>query len=127
MIKSHKKLNTEDIEKEEFEIKPYISNLKYSDAIRFKLRAKVLNPIKTHMKSDEKFTKELWSCKEHSLLETSSHLMKKCGQWEEEWRDLDLDDDEDIVKFFRLVLERKEEEDENDESWGNFDNTAWAY
>ena len=68
------------------------------------------------MKSDKKFTQELWSCKECSLLETSYHLMKKCGQWEEERRGLDLEDDEDIVKFFRLVLERKEEEDENDES-----------
>ena len=113
MMKAQKKLDIDDIEKEEFELKPYMENLKYNDAIlRFRLRAKVCNSIKTHMKSDPKFTEQLWSCGECSLLETSFHLKNQCVLFEETRKNLDFNKEEDIIFFFRQVIEKREKEEE---------------
>ena len=84
------------------------------EVLRFKLRAKVFKPIKTHFKSDPVFMEELWSCKECSLLHTSFHLIYKCILYDDEREGLDLDEDEDLVFFLRRILERREREGEEE-------------
>ena len=97
-------------------MKDYMKNLTYDDAvIKFKLRARVLKSIKTHFKSDPVFTEELWSCKECSLLETSSHLVNKCVLFDDERDGLDLGDDEDLILFFKRILEKREREEEGNQ------------
>ena len=115
LMKCQKKINKDEILEEPFETKAYMKNLTYDDAVlRFKLRAKVFKPIKTHFKSDPVFTEELWSCKECSLLQTSFHLIHKCVLYDDEREGLDLDEDEDLVFFLRRILERREREGEEE-------------
>ena len=117
LMRNQKKINNEEILDEQFELKDYMTNLTYEDAvIKFKLRAKVLKSIKTHFKSDPVFVEELWSCKECSLLDTTSHLINKCVLFDEEREGLDLGEDEDLIFFFKRVLEKREREEEEKQS-----------
>ena len=51
LMRNQKKINNEEILDEQFELKDYMTNLTYEDAvIKFKLRAKVLKSIKTKFK-----------------------------------------------------------------------------
>ena len=62
-MKTYKKLDHEQLSKEDFEFKSYLNELKLSDArTRFKLRAKMVYKIKFNFQSDPLFTSENWKC-----------------------------------------------------------------
>ena len=114
MMKKYKKLDDASLAKEKYEIKPYIKEFKYDDAITsFRLRAKTCKTIKTHFKNDDNFTKELWSCWECSFLDTSSHILHQCHHYEEMRRNFNLEEEEQVVKFFQQVIEERERKSMN--------------
>ena len=109
-----KKVDAEELENENFEMKPYMKNLPFQDAlIQFRLRGKVLHTVKTHFKNDNKFKSELWTCEGcPSFLDTSHHILHQCVLYEDLRQDLDLENSKDIVTFFKRVLLRRENTDD---------------
>ena len=115
-MKQLKKINFQEISQETFEIKEYMRNLTYEEALlRFRIRSKVVKTIKTHFKNDKVFSEELWSCDRCSRLDTSDHLLYHCSKYDDLREGLSFDKDEDLVSFFRKVIERRENDDKNDE------------
>ena len=94
-----------------------MKKLKYEEAlVKFRLRTKVVKTVKTHFKSDKIFSEELWTCDECSKLDTSDHLLHHCPKYDDLREELDFNKDEDLVTFFRKVIERRENDfDRNDD------------
>ena len=116
MMKPYKKINLNDMEDESFEVKKYMKELSYDDALlKFRLRGNVLKTIKTHFKSDKSYSRELWSCEKCSLLDSTFHVQYKCTEYDDLRKNLNFDNDGDVVSFFRKVLERREREVEESE------------
>ena len=114
MMKSFKKLEVEELEKEDDGIKPYMKSLSYRDAVlKFKMRARVIKTVKTHFKNDKNFTSELWSCLNCSSLDTSFHILHQCPIYENLRKDMNIDNDEEVVDFFRKVIQRREEKEDD--------------
>ena len=114
MMKSFKKLEVEELEKEDDGIKPYMKSLSYRDAVlKFKMRARVIKTVKTHFKNDKNFTSELWSCLNCSSLDTSFHILHQCPIYENLRKDINIDNDEEVVDFFRKVIQRREEKEDD--------------
>ena len=115
-MKPYKKIDTITIANEPFEIKDYIKHLDYEDAkLNFRLRSKTCPTIKTHFKSDKKFTDDLWECWECSFLDTSSHILRQCVHYEDIRQQFDLDDDDQKISFFRRVIEEREKKSREEE------------
>ena len=112
MMKPQKKINLVEISQETYGMKDYIKELTYDQALtKFRLRAKVLPTVKTHFKCDKNFTRDLWSCSECSLLDTSNHLLNLCPKYEDLRKGKNFDNEEEVVIFFHEVIERREQEE----------------
>ena len=110
-LERYKKINYEEVSKEEFGMRDYLKNLTYEDSLlAFRIRGKVVKNIRTHFKNEEENEKELWSCWEPkcTALDTINHVKDQCVHYDTLKTDLDLQKDEDVVKFFRRVLEKRE-------------------
>ena len=109
MMKTSKKLDSDELANEEFEMKSYMKELTYNDALlKFRMRGRILKTVKTHFKSDKRYTEDLWSCEECQLLDTSSHILNKCPKYEALRKEINPDDDKDVVSFFRDVIKERE-------------------
>ena len=109
MMKNLRKINFAEILNEKFELKEYMRNLKYEDALAmFRIRSKVVRTVKTHFKSDKVFSEQLWTCDGCLRLDTSEHLVHHCPKYDDLREGLDFDKDEDLVNFFRKVIDRRE-------------------
>ena len=116
MMKPYKKIDAHSLSEEKFEVKPYIKDLTYNDAVvRFRLRGRTCKTIKTHFKSDVKFSKDLWRCWECSFLDNSFHILHQCPHYDEMRRMFNLEDEEQVVKFFVKVIEEREEKRNKEE------------
>ena len=86
-------------------------DLKLSDSrLRFKLRAAMCPTVKMHFQSDTKFAKELWSCWdcEDYQIDSLAHI-QRCSVYADLRHDLDLEEDQDLVTFFRRVIEKRKD------------------
>ena len=111
-MKPYKKLDLNELSKEPFGIKPYLKNLEYENALtKFRLRAKTCKTIKTHFKSDQKYKKDLWQCWECSFLDTSH----QCSHYEDLRNNFNLSDENEVVSFFRRVIDEREKKLVEDE------------
>ena len=118
MFQKYTKINVEEITKENFEMKEYMKNMTYERAlIKFKLRARVCETIKTHFKSQKEFEEDIYSCWDCSseFLDTSTHI-KNCKHYNECKESLDLEDTEDLVTFFQRVIRKREQEEDDKET-----------
>ena len=115
-LKSYKKIEYDEVSKEDFGIKNYMKNLTYEDSLfAFRIRGKVVKSIRTHFKKEDEYADELWSCwePECTSLDTMNHIKDQCIHYDSLKTDLDLQRDEDVVKFFRRVLEKREQDIED--------------
>ena len=114
MMERYKKINSNEVAKETFELKPYMENLSYEEALlKFRLRGKVFHTVKTHFKNDKEFTENLWSRQECSLLDSSFHVQFQCTNYEDLRSKFNFDKEQDVVHFFRKVLERRQLEEDD--------------
>ena len=114
MLKTYKKVDYNTISKEKFEIQPYMRNLSYEDSVFFfKKRARVCKTIRTHFKANKEFAEDLYSCWECSSewLDTSIHV-EECPYYQDLKESLDMRKTEDVVMFFRQVIQRWEDKQE---------------
>ena len=62
-IRNYSKVKSEEIEDEKCEIKEYIKQLPYDDALlRFRIRTDMVWGIRCHWKNDSTHEEELWKC-----------------------------------------------------------------
>ena len=92
-----------DYENEEFEVKPYIHNMKLRNArTQFRIRSSTI-PCKMNMKSNAKFAADLWKCDECFSLDSQSHILW-CEAYAPIREGKSLDNDNDIVQYYQEVM-----------------------
>ena len=118
MLNEYSKIDTKEVAKENPGLKDYMKSLTYKDAIlRFRLRAKICETVKTQWKGTKEFEEDLYSCWHHPFqrIDQSSHI-ERCIHYSSLKEGLSLDRDDHLVLFYRRVIEkRKEEQREREE------------
>ena len=115
-MRGYSKLDHRQLEKEKFEIQPYMYQLRLKDArLRFKLRSSMVPTVKLHFLNNDQYRRDNYQCWDCSFVDSSEHIMKTCGAYEEFRRGKNLDNDLDLVNFFHQVIEKRlNSEDSND-------------
>ena len=117
-----------NILKEDYGRKKYIDENKIED-VRFRFKARVgLLPFAGNYSNDRRFTKTKWLCR-CGEMEKEAHITSgNCPIYDDIWEKRgDLENNEDLVKFFSAVLERRdlldqlEEEERDAPSLGDWD------
>ena len=76
----------------------------------------MMKTVAMNFVNDKKFSSRLWIClcKKCSAVDTMSHL-KWCGGYAHLHEGLGIDNDHDLVTFFKLVIKEREDNDNYDE------------
>ena len=103
-IKNYRKLNHRELEKEEFETKPYLKKLNLADArLKFALRTHMTRTVQANYKGDPDFRANNWKCQECQVLDTQDHVVR-CPVYLNLRTGKDLENDKDLVEYFRKVI-----------------------
>ena len=122
------KTKCRSIMQEDYGKKEYMNEKKIEEVrLMFKTRVGLL-PFAGNFSHDKRFSKSNWLCR-CGMRESQSHITSgSCQIYEDIWKDRgDLRNDEDLVKFFSAVLERRslldrlEEEEREAPSLGSGD------
>ena len=117
---AHEKSKCKNIMKEDYGRKEYMNEMKIED-VRFMFKGRVgLLPFAGNYENDKKFSRTNWLCR-CGEKEKEAHLTSgNCPIYDDIWEKRgDLENNEDLVKFFSAVLERRDlldrlEEEERD-------------
>ena len=110
--KNYKKVYLKSLEKETFKMKGYFKELNVNDSrVRFKIASEMLPSIKMNFQSDKKFTADCWTCDGCSdgltdKRDSQNHVLY-CEAYEEFRIGKDLSKDQDLVDFFKSVIEHR--------------------
>ena len=111
-INKMKKL--EPIKNEDFtEVQNYFLDKSIENGrMSFKIRSQMLENIPGNFKNKFRLDKEKLKCQycESDQVMTQSHCLE-CTAWKDIKKDLDLTKIEDLVKFFKKMLSKREEDD----------------
>ena len=103
-IKSYKKIDYWKLRDEPFELKKYFYDLTLQDArIKFSLDTNMHRGIKANFSSEPKNEAELWVCDFCLRLQSTRHI-KVCPFFEKERRNLDLNNVQDLVQYYKQVM-----------------------
>ena len=110
-IKTYKKLDYNQLAKEEYEAKPYLSNMTVPMArTYFALRTSMLKTVQMNYKHVPEYQANQWKCV-CGQPDYQAHL-ETCSSYLHLQNGLNMQCDADIVKFYQLVIkERTENED----------------
>ena len=109
MKSSYKKLDHKEFENEQFELKSYMTDLHLDKARdKFRLRSCMTKTVKMNYPSDEHNKKQLWQCAHCTRIDTQTHI-KNCPEYEHLRFDKDLNNDNDLVTYFRQVIAMRSE------------------
>ena len=104
------KLDGKTLSDEKFEIKSYFKELNVSEArMKFHIRSSMVHSVKMNYPSDPQFRNNLWECQHCAYIDTQSHIILTCPAYEDLRVNKDLDNDKDIVQFFKEVLDRRDD------------------
>ena len=104
-IKEYKKLEYENLKKEEFKTKQYLKSLNLADArLKFSLRARMTRTVQANYKGNPNFKANEWKCHECQVLDTQEHIVR-CPMYTCLRHGKDLSSDKDLVEYFRRVIE----------------------
>ena len=106
-------MSSDQEEEEKFELKPYLTNLQI-DKARYYIRiiSFMTKSIKMNFASDPSYYKYSWKCDHCINIDTQSHV-RHCEAYEHLRVGKDLDNDKDLVRYYRQVIDMRESE-END-------------
>ena len=105
---AYKKLDFETISAEKFERKEYLDKLNLADArLRFSLRAKMTKTVQMNFKNDRKYKQNQWKCQDCQIPDTQDHIVR-CPAYQQLRIDKDLNNDKDLVAYFRKVIKIRE-------------------
>ena len=83
--------------------------------LRFKLPSSMVPTVKLHFSNNDQYRRDNYQCWDCSFVDSSEHIMKTCGAYEEFRKGKNLDNDLDLVNFFHQVIEKRlNSEDSND-------------
>ena len=98
----------EEMKKEEYEEKDYLSNLSMEKArMLFRVRTKTFH-CKFNQSSDKSNKESLWQCRACGYIETQSHIIH-CPAYKDLREGKSLDSDEDLAEYFQKVLKVREQ------------------
>ena len=107
-IAKYKKLEIEELEKEDFEIKPYMHNLNmHSARTKFALRTKMTKTVKLNYKNDPVNKIKLWQCDDCSSIDSQEHILW-CPSYSHLRVGKNLDEDKHLTRYFQQVLVSRE-------------------
>ena len=108
MKSSYKKLDHKVLETEKFEQKSYLSDLHLDQARqKFRLRSFMTKTVKMNFPSDKSYKLDLWKCSHCEKIDTQSHI-KHCTAYEHLRLGKDLQNDNELVTFFKQVIALRE-------------------
>ena len=108
-MKSYKKIDLTEVQREGCELKSYMRNLNLGSArLRFKIRTKMTPTVKMNFKSDKKFALQEWKCVgcTDNKSDTQSHIVH-CDGYADIRKGKNLEDDQDLVDYFSAVIRRR--------------------
>ena len=98
-------MDHKQLEKEDFETKPYLKKLNLADArLKFALRTRMTRTVQTNFKGDPKFKSNDWKCQECQVLDTQEHIVR-CPTYRSLRNEKDLTNDKDLIDYFRKVID----------------------
>ena len=102
--KEYKKINADEMEKEEFGRKPYLSNLDiHSARMKFGLQTKMVKSVKLNYKNDPANKKKMWKCDDCQSIDSQEHILW-CPAYSLLRHEKNLEDDQDLTRYFLQVL-----------------------
>ena len=105
----YKKISYEELSTETFELKPYMRQLSISLARdKFRLRSKMTRTVKFNFPSDKKFRADMWRCWHCPSIDSQAHV-RVCPAYQEFRLNKDLDNDKDLVLYFRQVIKLRDD------------------
>ena len=108
---NYTKLDFEALKEEQFQIKPYIKELKMNDArIKFSLRSKMTRTVQMNFSNDRKYADNLWQCSGCGCIDSQLHLLW-CDGYKNLREGKDLSSDRDLVEYYRLIMKHRDEEE----------------
>ena len=106
--RNYKKISFNELCEESFECKPYFRDLNISMARdKFRLRSKMTRTVKFNFPSVKEYKEDLWSCWHCSCIDSQTHI-RVCPAYEEFREGKSLDNDQDLVNYFRQVIKLRE-------------------
>ena len=107
-----KKLNGNELVNEKFELKSYFKTLNLNEArLMFRIRSKMVKYVKMNFPSDPTYKREQWTCPDCPLIDTQSHIILTCPKYDNLRANLNLKNDDDLVKLFQEVMKSREKDD----------------
>ena len=97
-MQRYKKLDANKHREENFELKPYMTNLTMQGArLKFASRSKMMKTVKLNFKNDPRNKGSLLKCDECFNIDSQEHLLW-CPGYKKFRENKDLDDDKDLVR-----------------------------
>ena len=69
----------------------------------------MVQSVKMNFPSDPQFKREMWECQHCSCIDTQSHIILSCPAYNEIRTNKNLENDKDLVQFFKEVLEMRDD------------------
>ena len=114
MKSKYKKLDHKKFAEENFELQPYLTDLRTNQArSKFRIRSFMTKTVKMNFPNDEGFKRQLWKCQHCTNIDTQSHI-QHCPAYEHLREGKNLDSDPDFVKYFQQVIAMREGNDDTD-------------
>ena len=106
--KEYKKINLDELKKENFEIKPYMCKLNLQSArTKFAIRTKMTKTVKLNYKNDPSNKNKLWMCDDCSSVDSQEHILW-CPAYGHLRLEKNLEDDRDLTRYFQQVLQLRD-------------------
>ena len=103
--KNYKKLDIDQLNTEEFEMKPYMTKLNMHAArTKFAIRTKMVKTVKLNYKNDPCNKRSMWQCDDCSSIDSQEHILW-CPAYSLFRLEKDLDSDKDLTRYFQQVLQ----------------------
>ena len=104
----YEKLDYDILKEETFEMKDYVKTMNMQDGrMKFKIRSKMVRYVKFNYSSDPVYSSQLWHCSHCDKIDSQSHVVI-CESYKYLREGKDLNDDKDLVKYFRDVISLRE-------------------
>ena len=104
-------MDVDSLESEKFGLKEYFKTLNLPDArLKFALRSKRTRTIQMNYKSDIKSKENHWKFVECGKEDSKEHLLQ-CEVYSNLREGKDLDDDSQLVDYFRKIINARERND----------------
>ena len=96
------------MKEETFEMKDYVKTMNMQDGrMKFQIRSKMFRDVKFNYSSDPVYSSQLWHCSHCDKIDSQSHVVI-CESYKYLREGKDLNDDKDLVKYFRDVISLRE-------------------